>query len=135
MITFSPPPYREKDLTGQPWQKWFSLLYTLFAKVVIEFNRSSVVRSTAISTALLDSDRTIIVTVTGMTVTLPAASLLRIGRDWTIIFATTGTCTVQCAGADTFPAPTSATETNLVMGTRGDSFTFRCTSATTWAMV
>lgn len=91
--------------------------------------------SVAVDTVLSDTVVSVLVTATGKTITLPPASVARIGGDWTIEFGTTGTCTVVCAGADTFPTPSSATETTLILNQRGQSVTFRCTSASTWSLV
>lgn len=91
--------------------------------------------SVAVDTTLSDTVVSVLVTVTGKTITLPAASTGRIGGDWTVTLGTTGTCTVVCAGADTFPAPSSATETSLILNQRGQSVTFRCTSTSTWELV
>lgn len=92
------------------------------------------VQSVAVNTSLTDAYKTTYVTATGKTITLPPASAARIGRAWNIIFTTSGTCTVVCAGADTFAAPSSATETTLVMTVRGQSVVFKCLSATTWGI-
>lgn len=130
------PPSTEKlikpdNLATWQWLKWFETV----RKIISFFISERYVASITTSTALTDTNGTIVVTVDGLTITLPSASVARIGRIWTIIFGTTGTCTVQCAGTDTFPAVTSATETSLVMVSRGSSVSFQCTSATTWGIV
>ena len=145
-MNFPPPPARDdyevKLINGKQvaviplsWMKWFSLLFKIFTEIYTEYQRIHTVDSVSTSTTLDDDNGTVIVSADGQTITLPAASTARIGKDWTIIFATTGTCTVACAGSDTFPAVTSANETTLTMTGRGDSVTFQCTSASTWGVV
>lgn len=142
MILPNPPSrenylYEEKAIIKIPlnWLKWFAAVYKILYEINAEFIRTHTVDSTALSLTLTDAHGTVLVTADAQTITLPAASLARIGKDWTVIFGTTGTCTIVCAGSDTFPAVTSATETTAVMVSRGDSLTFRCTTATTWGMV
>jgi hypothetical protein len=91
--------------------------------------------TTATGVAMDDSAGTWIVTATGQTMTLPAASADRIGNTWIVSFAATGTLTVQRAGADTIMTPTSATDTSVILTIRGMSLEFKCTSATTWTIV
>ena len=117
------------------WLKWFDVVYKILMGVNSEFIRTHSVDVVSTSTQLNDTHGTVVVDTDGLTITLPAASLDSVGNDWTIIFATTGTCTVQCSGADTFPAITSATETTASMVSRGESLTFRCTSSSTWGIV
>jgi hypothetical protein len=109
--------------------------YHLTAAQASALAASSAVQSVAVNTTLDDTYQTTVVTASGKTVTLPAASTARIGKTWTIEFATTGTCTVVTSGSDSFPAPTSATETTLIMTQRGQSVSFRCMSSTTWGLV
>lgn len=130
------PPSTEKivkpDFLGTwQWLKWFETI----RKTLNFFLAERFVDSISGNTTLTDLHGTVVVTVDGLTITLPAASTARIGRMWTVIFATTGTCTVNCAGSDSFPAVTSATETSYVMVSRGSSVVFQCTSATTWGVV
>lgn len=113
------------------WLKWFEAV----RKIISFFLAERLVSSVSVNTILTDLHGTVVVTADGLTITLPAASIARIGRVWTIVFATTGTCIVQCAGSDTFPAVKSATETSLVMVSRGSSVVFQCTSATTWGVM
>lgn len=107
----------------------------LTAAEVAEIERLNSVLSVAVSTAMDDSYGTYIVTATGQTMTLPAASTARIGKPWNVVFATTGTCTVQADGTDTMPLPSSAAETSVVMNKRGMSLGFICKTATTWAII
>ena len=93
------------------------------------------VESPATTGAMDDSSAVWIVTTTGQTLTLPAASTGRIGNIWTVNFSTTGTLTVQRAGSDTIMTPTSATETSVIITIRGTSLDFECASATTWIIV
>lgn len=132
----SPPPSRDNYLSeGKPliriplsWIKWFDAIYKIF-------KRESTINSISSSTSLNDTHGTVLVNTSGLTITLPPASLDIVGNDWTIIFGTTGTCTIVCSGSDSFPAVTSATETSATIVSRGTSLTFRCTSATTWGIV
>ena len=143
-MIFSPAPTREnylddkgKSVIALPWQwkKWFDLLYKVLNEINTEYIRTHTVTTSSTSLSLTDAHGTVVIDTDGQTVTLPAASTARIGMEWTIIFATTGTCTINCAGSDTFPAVTSATETSAVINARGDSLIFKCTSSSTWGLV
>ncbi len=100
-----------------------------------EIARQTAVTSTAVSAAMDDTAATWIVTATGQTMTLPAASTARIGKIWTVNFSAEGTLTVQRTGSDTIMTPDSATDTSVSVGTRGASIDFECASATTWVIV
>ena len=97
--------------------------------------RVTTVVTTATGVAMDDSAGTWIVTATGQTMTLPAASADRVGNTWIVSFAAIGTLIVQRAGADTIMTPDSATDTSVTLTIRGMSLEFKCTSATTWTIV
>lgn len=129
-------PSREKIIKDDglgtwQWLKWFETI----RKTLDFFISERYIATITGSTTLTDSNGTVVVATSGLTITLPAASTARIGRIWTVIFGTTGICTVQCSGSDSFPAVTSATETTLVITQRGESVVFQCTSATTWGLI
>lgn len=109
--------------------------YHLTAAQNAEVARQKAVVSTAVSAAMDDTAATWIVTATGQTLTLPAASTARMGNIWTVHFATTGTLTIQREGDDTIMTPTSATDTSVIATIQGTSLDFECVSATTWAIV
>jgi len=106
----------------------------LTALEVAEIARMNAVISVAVSTAMGDAYGTYVVTATGQTMTLPAASAASIGKVWGVSFSTTGTCTVQTAGGDTIPLPSSATETTVIMNRRGQTLNFLCKTASTWVI-
>lgn len=84
--------------------------------------------------ALTDAHCTVWLTLTGLTITLPEATLARVGRTWSVMLATTGTGTVTCAGAASFAAPTSATETTIILTARGQSVVFKCLDEDKWGL-
>jgi len=93
------------------------------------------VLSVSVDTVLTSLGGTVLVEATGKTITLPACSAGVIGEEVTINLTVTGTCTIVCAGSDSMPLPSSATETTVIMTARGQSLTFRCLTATTWGIV
>lgn len=96
---------------------------------------STMISTVSTSTALGDDDKTTLVTVTGLTITLPAASAARVGFTWTIVLTAVGYTTIVCAGSDTLVTPDSATDTSVHVEERGTSLNFRCTSVSTWSIV
>jgi hypothetical protein len=38
MPVLTPPPYRVQDITSQPWQKWFSFVFSMITKFYTENN-------------------------------------------------------------------------------------------------
>ena len=109
--------------------------YHMTAAEDSEMARQKAVISTAVSASMDDTAATWIVTATGQTMTLPAASTARIGKIWTVNFSAAGTLTIQCAGSDTIMTPDSATDTSVTVTIRGTSLDFECASATTWVIV
>lgn len=109
--------------------------YHLTSAEYSTLTQTHAVQSVAVDTNLVDAYPTTYVTATGKTITLPAASPTRIGKEWTINFSTTGTLTIQRNGSDTIMTPTSATDTSVSVTERGTSITFRCNSATSWIIV
>lgn len=86
-----------------------------------------------VNTALDDTSRTALVTVTAKTVTLPAASIARIGKEWTIVLGVAGYCDIAAAGSDTLTLPTN--DTIIRLNNKGASVSLRCISATSWSLV
>lgn len=109
--------------------------YHMTAAEDSELARQASVASTAISASMDDTAATWIVTATGKTLTLPAASTARIGKHWTVNFSSTGVLTIQRAGSDTIMTPTSATETSVEVTIRGTSLDFECVSSSAWVIV
>lgn len=109
--------------------------YHMTAAEDAELVRQAAVTSTAVSASMDDTAATWIVTATGQTMTLPAASTARIGKIWTVNFSAAGTLTIQRAGSDTIMTPDSATDTSVTVTIRGTSLDFECASATTWVIV
>lgn len=99
---------------------------------IAEAGRAASVDVVAADTALTDDMRTVVVTASGKTVTLPAASAARVGKDWTVILGTVGYVTVARAGSDTLTLPVTAT--TIRIRTKGASLTMRCLTATSWGI-
>lgn len=97
-----------------------------------EMQRSDNVTESAISIALDDTRRTVLMTATGKTVTLPAASAARIGKDWTVILGTAGYTDITRAGSDTLTLPTN--DATIRLDVKGASVTLRCLTATSWGI-
>ena len=88
---------------------------------------------TAVNYSLTDAVRTLVVTASGKTVTMPAAAVGIVGHEWTVVLSVAGWCDIDCAGADTFIVdPTSAT---IRLDNKGASVTLRCVSASQWVIV
>ena len=86
----------------------------------------------AVDTALGDTLRTVLVTASGRTITLPAASAARNGKDWTVIQGVGGYVDVTRAGSDTLMLPTNDTKSRL--RTKGASLAMRCLTASSWGI-
>lgn len=89
--------------------------------------------SVAVNTSLTDAIRSVFVTATGKTMTLPAAATIRIGLDWSVVLGTIGYVDIVPAGSDTFILPDG--ETAIRLDQKGAFLTLRCLSATTWGIV
>lgn len=135
MRDLSPPPLSNPELDSFVWKDWFRNLKNTLSEMVLEYIRVHTVTSISGSTALTDVNGTVVVTSTGLTITLPAASLERVGKIWTVNFSTTGTLTVQRAGSDTIMTDYSATDTSVIITVRGASIRFQCASSSTWILV
>ena len=98
-----------------------------------EVSRISFVTSLSANTNLSDAHKTVYVTATGKTITLPACSSARIGHDWTIILATTGYVDITRAGSDTIILPTN--DTTIRLRTKGASLTVRCLTSSSWGII
>ena len=83
---------------------------------------------------LNDQFGTIYITVSGKTITLPPANVLRIGQEWTVNLSVAGNVTIVTSGSDTLMTSVSAVDTSIQITTRGSSLTFICNSPTTWIM-
>lgn len=97
-----------------------------------ELQRSDNVDSSAVNIALDDTRRTVLMTATGKTVTLPAASAARIGKDWTVILGVAGYTDIASAGSDTLTLPTN--DTTIRLDNKGASITLRCLTASSWGI-
>ena len=87
----------------------------------------------SISTSLTNAKRTISVTTSGLTITLPAASAEIIGQNWTVHLGVVGYVNIAVAGADVFVLPT--TETTIRLDVKGSSVTLRCLTTNSWGIV
>lgn len=97
-----------------------------------ELQRADNVASSAVNIALDDTRRTVLMTATGKTVTLPAASAARIGKDWTVILGVDGYTDITRAGSDTLTLP--ANDTTIRLDNKGASVTLRCLTASSWGI-
>jgi len=96
------------------------------------FARDDNVTSVAVNTAMDDTNRTVLVTASAKTITLPAASADRIGKDWTVILGTAGYVDIARAGSDTLTLP--ETEITIRLDNKGASVTLRCLTASSWGL-
>lgn len=85
------------------------------------------------SSALTTAAYTAWVTVSGLTVTLPASASTVIGVEWTVILGVAGNVTIAPNGSDVITLPT--TDTTVTLYNKGDSLTFRYLGSATWGMV
>lgn len=86
--------------------------------------------SATTSRAFLWDESTIRVTTSGVTITLPKATVG--GADRTVIQDVVGSVTVAPASGDTIILPAGSTVTTY---TKGSSLTFRCVDGSTWGVV
>jgi len=91
------------------------------------------VKVTAVSGQLGGQARTIVVTASGTTQTLPAASNSQVGDEYTIIFAAVGFVDIARSGADTLNLPVA--DTVIRLNQKGASVTLRCLTNTSWGIV
>jgi hypothetical protein len=105
--------------------------YHLLASEHAEIQRSDNVASIAADTTLGDTHRTALVTESGTTITLPAASSARIGRDWTVALTVAGYATVRPGGSDELVLEDSP----IVIEDAGTNVTLRCISVGSWVLV
>lgn len=106
--------------------------YHATAAEYAELQRADNVASSAVNIALDDTRRTVLMTATGKTVTLPAASTARIGKDWTVILGVEGYTDITRAGSDTLTLPTN--DTTIRLDNKGASVTLRCLTASSWGI-
>lgn len=106
--------------------------YHLTSAEYSELQRGDNVTSVSANTTLDDTYRTVYVTATGKTITLPAASSARIGHDWTVILATDGYTDVARNGSDTLTLPEISSTIRLDQ--KGTSVTLRCLTASSWGI-
>lgn len=85
------------------------------------------------STALGDGDGTFTVTTTALTISLPAATAARIGREWTIILAVSGYVDIAVTGSDVIKV--DGGKSSIRLDNYGATVTLRCLSASTWGLV
>lgn len=106
--------------------------YHATAAEYAEMQRSDNVTSSAVNVTLDDTLRTVLMTATGKTVALPAASSARIGHDWTVILGVAGYTDITRAGADTLTLPTN--DTTIRLDNKGASITLRCLTSSSWGI-
>lgn len=107
--------------------------YHLTSSEYTELQRSDNVTSVSANTTLDDTYQTVLVTATGKTITLPAASTARIGKIWTVILGTTGYTNITRSGSDTLNLPT--TETTIRLTNKGASVSLKCLTSSSWGIV
>lgn len=88
------------------------------------------VRSTAISSAITNTDVTVYVTATGTTQTLPLASTFIIGQTVTVKLGVDGVVTLPTSGSDVIDG-----ESVVYVGGNRVSLDIRCINSTTWSIV
>lgn len=161
-VVIQPVP-QEELREGHRWREWFNNVQQTIAGITgigggstgtstvsfnsLDFSGSNItsilsrrrqdlqssVTSIGINYSLTDADDTVNAVVTGLIVTLPAASTDRVGHTWTVILGVSGYVDVTVAGSDTFNLPT--TDTTIRLDNKGASVTLRCISATSWSIV
>jgi len=110
-------------LCSQAWNMWFN---SLLQRNVFEM-------TTDLS---LDEHYDVVyATSSGFTVTLPDAVINRIGKSWTVNLSCYGDVTVKTSGTDTIMAPTSTTETTILLSVQGSSITLLCTAVGKWIII
>jgi len=107
--------------------------YHLTAGELLALQLSKSTTSVAVNTTLDDAYGTVIVTATGKTITLPAASTARIGNVWTIIQNVVGYVDITRAGSDTLVLPDS--NTTIRIDTKGASISLKCITSSSWGIV
>lgn len=107
--------------------------YHLTSSEYTELQRDNNVSSVAVNTTLDDTYQTVLVTASGKTITLPAASTARIGKVWTVILGTLGYTDIVRAGSDTLTLP--VTDTRIRINNKGASVSLKCLTATSWGIV
>ena len=124
-------PVPQLDIAKVPYslQEWLRRV----RQIISEFLYSYIVSSVSTSTQLTDETKTVVAGTTGLTMTMPAASADRIGRNWTIILGTAGYVNITVSGSDTFILPTA--DTIIQLNIKGASITLRCVSATSWGII
>lgn len=98
-----------------------------------EVLRDDNVTSVAVNTTLDDTHKTVLVTASGKTITLPAGSSARIGKVWTVIFGTNGYCNIMPSGSDVITLPNNQNAVRL--NNKGASLSLRCLTAASWGVV
>lgn len=132
-MNFSNPPSKEKivDQGGMgtwQWLKWFETIRKTLNFFVEENNVSTV----TINTTLTEQHGTVVVEVSGLTITLPAASAARYGREWTVILGVVGWVDITTSNGDTIVIPVDDDTIRLTI--KGASLTLRCVSANSWGI-
>lgn len=108
--------------------------YHVSANAYTRGNMLGNVTTTSTSIQLDDSSGNCVVTATGQTITLPAASTAYAGLVWNITFYTDGQLTISAAGSDTIMTP-DGSDTSILVTVRGTTISLMCNSATTWVFV
>lgn len=92
------------------------------------------ITTTSSSIQLDDTSANCIVTSSGQTITLPAASTSYAGFVWNVTFYTDGELTISADGSDTIMTPDGA-DTSILVTVRGTTISLMCNSASTWVIV
>ena len=102
---------------------------------IIQQELNSAVVSVAADYQMVGDFPNVVVTVTGLTLTLPKCSTDFIGRRWSVHLPISGTVSIVTTSGDTIPTPDNASETTIVLNRRGSTVDFLCNSTTTWSFV
>jgi hypothetical protein len=89
--------------------------------------------STAVSLTLTNSLRTVYVTASGKTITMPAAASARDGDEWSVTLACPGWVDIARSGSDTFTI--DGAQTAIRLDNVGASVSLRRLSSTSWGVV
>lgn len=107
--------------------------FTVSRDGVLKGPENTVASSISVSTTLSFATRTVSVTTSGKTISLPGASESIVGQDWTIHLGVGGYVDIKATGSDTFVLPEA--DSTIRLDVKGSSVTLRCMTTSTWGIV
>lgn len=107
--------------------------FTLTRDGLLQGPDNTVASSISVSTTLSYGTRTVSITTSGKTITLPAINTNMIGQEWTVHQNVVGNVTIAPQGSNTIVLPT--TDTSVTLYNKGNSLTFRVINGTSWGIV